>query len=118
MKTSTSPTPPQRDLATENAWLRTSVGQQIVKTRESVLSTPSTAGHQIPTIHTGRSIYHMVKLSHKCTAPGCTSSDALNFPPIAEASAVLPVNTTLKKAEVHHNAHPSPKSGQNANYAV
>lgn len=69
----------------------------MVKKKGSVLSTPSTAGHQTPTIHTGRSIYHMTKLSHKHFVLGCTSSDAMNLPLIAEASVALRGNTAVEK---------------------
>lgn len=100
LKTTTGPAPPKkRDLTRENAWLRTSRGQQMVKKKGSVLSTPSTADHQTPTIHTGRSIYHMTKLSHKHFVLGCTSSDSAQiFPPLEEASEALRGNTALPRS--------------------
>lgn len=113
-KGTTGPTLPlkERDLARENAWLRTSEGTTNgQKKKGRVLSTQSTADHQTPTIHAGRSIHHMTKRSRKHFVLGCTSSDAPNFPPIAEASAALRANTALEKIEVRTSAHLSPESG-------
>lgn len=114
VKTTTGPTPPKmRDLAGENEWLRTSRGQQMVNKKGSVLSTSSTADNQTPTIHTGRSIYHVTKVSDKHFVLGCTSSDTtLNFQPIAAASAALCWITALENIEVHKNTHHSPKSAK------